>query len=101
MQSAMGEVRGPDVTPSQIVSGDEVRQVVGNAIVQLQVEHSEEMEAVLVRVFEGQSWDGMKNWMGLSSSKRARTLFARGVFLLRPVVEKALGRAAFLEFFGS
>ena len=94
-------MRGHDATPLQIISGVEVRQVVGDAILHLQIAYPEEMEAVLVRVFEGQSWDGMQKWMGLSSPKRARTLFARGVFLLRPQVEKALGRSAFLEFVGS
>jgi hypothetical protein len=49
------------------------------------------MEAVVLKVYEGLSWPELKDAMGLTSEKRARTLVARGLELLRPRVERALG----------
>jgi DNA-directed RNA polymerase specialized sigma24 family protein len=101
---ALGEddqlVAGPDLTASSIVSAQEVRTAAGRAIVDLQLDHPEEMEAVVLKVYEGQSWPGIRQTMRLTSDKRARTLFARGIDLLRPQVEKTLGDVAFAEFLG-
>jgi DNA-directed RNA polymerase specialized sigma24 family protein len=84
-------VEGPGPTGSRIVSDEEIRTAVGHAVIEAQVEHPEEMEAVLLKVFEGLSWPEIKEAMDLTSEKRARTLFARGVDLLRPLVERSLG----------
>jgi DNA-directed RNA polymerase specialized sigma24 family protein len=84
-------IEGPGPTGSGIVSDEEMRSAVGHAVIEAQVEHPEEMEAVLLKVFEGLSWPQIKEAMSLTSEKRARTLFARGIDLLRPIVERSLG----------
>lgn len=94
------EVAAEATTASQILSDEEVRTALGRAVLELQVEHPEEMEAVLLRVFEERSWSELVEDMGLSSMKRARTLFAVGIDLLRPRVEQALGKAALWESLG-
>ena len=48
----------------------------------------------ILKVFEGHSWPELKEAMGLSSEKRARTLFAQGLELLRPRIEAVLDLAA-------
>ncbi|MBI4602589.1 MAG: hypothetical protein HY721_11575 [Planctomycetes bacterium] len=93
-----GLVESPGPTASQIVCKEEVRAAAARAILELQVEHPREMEAVLLKVFEGQSWPELKDALGLSSEKRARTLFARGLEILRPHVERSLGPAVVAEF---
>lgn len=83
---------------SAIITGQEIRLAAGRAIVELQLEHPDEMEAVLLKVYESQSWPRIRQEMQLTSEKRARTLFARGIDLLRPQVECRLGEAAFADF---
>jgi len=97
---ADGQLESPDPTASQIVSKKEVRDAAGKALVDLQLRYPEEMDVVLLKVFEGESWASIQQILGLSSQKRARTLFARGVDFLRPEVEKNLGRPAIEEFLG-
>ena len=98
---AESRIVSPDPSASRIVSEEELRDAAGKALLELQLEHPEEMEVVLLKVFEGQSWPEIKETLGLSSEKRARTLFARGIDILRPRVERSLGREAFREFLGS
>lgn len=93
-----GAVASPAPTASSILSGDEIRAEAGRILVEIQVDHPQEMEAVLLKVFEGQSWPELKDAMGLSSEKRARTLFAHGLELLRPRLEERLGKAAIQEY---
>ncbi|HZN58536.1 MAG TPA: hypothetical protein VFD71_10720, partial [Planctomycetota bacterium] len=80
-----------DPTASQAASAREARDIAAQALLALQVDHPEEMEAVVLKVYEGLSWPELKDAMGLTSEKRARTLVARGLELLRPRVERALG----------
>ncbi len=91
-------VVSPGPTVSQILSDEELRAAVGSVLLDLQLEHPEAMEVVLLKVFEGQSWPEIKAALGLSSEKRARTLFALGVDLLRPRVAKRVGKPALEEF---
>lgn len=95
-----GLLESPDPTASQIISKKEMRDAVGQALVDLQLQYPQEMEVVLLKVFESESWSTIQRALGLSSLKRARTLFARGIDLLRPEVEKNLGRPAVEEFLG-
>jgi RNA polymerase sigma factor (sigma-70 family) len=95
-----GQVADAGPTASQIASREEVRAATGRALLELQLEHPGEMHAVLLKVFEGQSWPEVKEAMGLSSEKRARTLVARGLELLRPRLESLLGGAVLEEFIG-
>ncbi len=87
-------------TPSRVISGREVREIVKDAVISLQVHHPEPMEAVVLKVFEGRSWPDVQRELGATSVKRARTLCARGLDLLRPRVEKAVGECAFEEYLG-
>jgi RNA polymerase sigma factor (sigma-70 family) len=88
---AAADVAGKDPTASQAASVREARDIAAQALLALQVDHPEEMEAVVLKVYEGLSWPELKDAMGLTSEKRARTLVARGLELLRPRVERALG----------
>jgi len=88
---AAADVAGRDPTASQAASAREARDIAAQALLALQVDHPEEMEAVVLKVYEGLSWPELKDAMGLTSEKRARTLVARGLELLRPRVERALG----------
>jgi hypothetical protein len=83
-----------------VLFADEVRTAVARAVLELQLAHPEEMEIVVKKVFEGRSWTEIRAELGLSSEKRARTLFSHGVDRLRPKVEAALGEEAFAEFVG-
>ncbi len=94
------EVRSFDPTASQIVSREEVHEVTGRALLELQLEYPEEMEAVLLKVFEGHSWRELEQALGLSSAKRGRTLVARGLERLRPRLEERLGPGTLEEFLG-
>lgn len=87
-------------SPSQAAAASEVREAVKAAMLELQVTHPEEMEAVLLKVFEDLSWSDLKDWLELSSVKRGRLLCARGLDLLRPRIAAAVGRAAFEEYLG-
>lgn len=93
-----GEVESPSPTASWLASGEEIRAEAGRILVEIQVDHPQEMEAVLLKVFEGHSWPELKDAMGLTSEKRGRTLFARGLELLRPRLEERLGAAVIQEF---
>lgn len=93
-------VASPGPTPSQVISSVEVRDLLRSAVLELQIEHADEMEAVLLKIFEEQTWPEIQKAMELSSQKRARTLCARGLDLLRPRVEAAVGGSAFEEFLG-
>lgn len=88
--------RSPDPSPSQIVARAEVREVVARALIELQVEHPLEMEVVVRKVFESESWPTIRALLDLSSDRRARTLFAHGIALLQPRLEAALG-ASFVD----
>lgn len=95
-----GAVESPSPTASKLVSAEEIRSEAGRILVELQLKHPQEMEAVVLKVYEGQSWPELKDAMGLSSEKRARTLFAKGLDLLRPRLEERLGTAVLEEFLG-
>jgi len=90
--------RGP--TASQIASREEIRELAADVLLELQLEHPDEMEAVLLKVFEGHSWPELRDALGLSSEKRARTLVAHGLERLRPRLEARLGPAVLEEFLG-
>lgn len=98
--SRLDEPAGRDPTASQVLSELEFREAIGTAIVQLQLEHPDEMEAVILKLFEGLSWSGLRARLALSSEKRGRTLFARGVDLLRPRLDEALGTSVLAEYLG-
>lgn len=83
-----------DLTASVVVSGREMRDEVGRHILELQLQHPDEMEVVLLKIFEGKSWAQIRDLLVLSSDRRARTLFANGIDLLRPRIERALGETA-------
>ncbi len=100
LQTDDGDAIAGDPSASRTVSAGEIRRVVADALLEQQVSHPEEMEVVLLKVFEGQSWPGIRGWLGLTSEKRARTLFVRGLDLLRPRIRDALGRDGFEEFLG-
>jgi RNA polymerase sigma factor (sigma-70 family) len=78
-------------TASTILSEKELRAEVARYILQLQIEHPSEMEVVVLKVFDGLSWSEIGDYLDLSSDRVGRTMFARGVDLLRPHLEKALG----------
>ncbi len=94
------DVEADDPTASGLLANFEVREATASALLELQVDHAEEMEAVLLRVFEDQSWSEMRHTLGLTSDKRARTLFAKGIDRLRPRVEKAFGKPALADLLG-
>jgi RNA polymerase sigma factor (sigma-70 family) len=87
-------------SPSEVISQEELRGAVRQAILDVQLEHPQEMEVVLLKLFEGESWKAIQDSLGLSSEKRARTLCARGIDLLRPRIQHALGDGAFEEYLG-
>ncbi len=94
-------VKSPDPTASQIACRQEVLDATGHALLELQASHPEEMEAVVLKIFEGHSWPELKDAMSLTSEKRARTLFAHGLELLRPRIEATLGADVIAEFLRS
>jgi len=87
-------------TPSTALFRDEMRAAIGDALVELQVKHPREMEAVVSKLFDDQTWPELRERFGLTSDKKARSLFARGIDLLRPLVKKSLGESAVREFLG-
>jgi RNA polymerase sigma factor (sigma-70 family) len=78
-------------SPSQAASAGEVLQALGSAILAVQVEHSLEMEAVVLKVYEGKSFPEISDELSLGSEKCARILFAKGLELLRPRVRRLTG----------
>lgn len=91
----------PDPTASATFSTREVRTVVGDAILSLQITDPLEMEVVVLKVFESKSWPQIRDQLDLTSEKRARTLFTRGISLLRPSLGRSLGKGAFQDLLGS
>jgi DNA-directed RNA polymerase specialized sigma24 family protein len=91
LDEAGAGVPSRDPSASQVVAEEELRAEVGKAVLEVQIEHSQEMEVVVLKLFEGESWAGIKDILELASERRARTLFARGLDLLRPRVKRALG----------
>jgi RNA polymerase sigma factor (sigma-70 family) len=89
-----------DPSPSQVITTEELRRAAGGALLEIQLDHPEEMEIVLLKVFEGRTWPEIKEALGLTSEKRARTLFARGIDLLRPRIEERLGEPAVSSLLG-
>ena len=89
-----------DPTASALVSDEELRAAVGKAILELQLSHAKEMEVVVLRVFEGRSWSFIRELQDLASDTPARTLFARGIELLSPRIQKALGTKKLDETLG-
>ena len=81
-------------SPSQLASADELRREVARHILELHVERPREMEAVVLKAFDGMSWAQIRRALGLSSDRVGRTLFAGGIELLRPRLERALGATA-------
>jgi DNA-directed RNA polymerase specialized sigma24 family protein len=100
LDSHASHIESPGPTASEAAAADEVRALVGKALVELQVDHALEMKVVLLKVFEGRSWPEIQGLLGLSSQKRARTLFAKGLDLVRPRIEQALGPQLFEGFLG-
>ena len=54
-----------------------------------------------MKIFEGYSWAMIQEWQNLGSTKRARTLYARGIDLLRPHVAKSVGDSEFQKLLNS
>ena len=100
LDEAEAGVASPDPAASSIVTAAELRDATAQVLVELQVEHPEAMEVVLLHVFEGRSWAEITDALGLSSAKRARTLYAKGLDLLRPRVERRLGKPALWDLLG-
>lgn len=94
-------VAAQDPTASRLASREEVRRAAAGALLELQLEHPQEMEAVVLKLFEGHSWPELRAALGLSSDKRARTLYAHGLELLRPRIEASLGPDAIQDFLNS
>jgi RNA polymerase sigma factor (sigma-70 family) len=90
----------PDPTASTIVSREEIRTAFASALLELQVDHPQEIDVLLMKIFEGKTWSQIQALLGLSSEKRARTLYARGLDLLRPRVGAVLGKEAYRELLG-
>ncbi len=97
--TAAGDVESPGPAASTILSTSKIRDAIVEALVDLQVEHPREMEVLVRKLFEEQSWSLIREELLLSSVKRVRTLFARGVDRLRPHVERRLGETALRELF--
>lgn len=97
---AVGEVASDAPSVANDAQSAELREAVGHALLDLQRDYPQEMEAVLMKVFEERTWPQIRASLALSSDKRARTLFAKGVERLRPAVEKRLGPDAFGEMLG-
>lgn len=81
----------PDPTASTVISRKEVREIVAQVVLEAQVEYPREMEVVVLKVFEGKSWSGIRETLGLTSDRVGRTLFAKGIDLLRPQLKEGLG----------
>ena len=81
-----------DPTASRVVSDRELKGEVGRIVLQMQVEHPREMEVVVLKVFEGMSWSGIRDELGLTSDRVGRTLFAKGIDRLRPRLRESLGK---------
>ena len=92
------EAPGPGL--STIISSEEVRSEMAKALLDEQVASPREMEVVVLKLYEGQSWPAIRDKLDLSSEKRARTLFVQGIDLLRRRVEKTLGPSALSDFIG-
>ncbi len=88
------EPPAPDPTASRVVSESELRGVIGREVLSLHVDHPREMEVVVLKLFEGESWARIREILELSSDRRARTLFAHGIDLLRPGLGRSLGEDA-------
>ena len=97
---AVAEVAANAPSVSMNAQSAEMRDAVGHALLDLQRDYPQEMEVVLMKVFEERTWPQIRAGLGLSSDKRARTLFAKGVERLRPAVEERLGPDAFGEMLG-
>jgi len=69
---------------SEIAAANEVESEVAKAILELHVEHPLEMDVVVMKSFDGHSWETIRALLDLSSVKRARSLFAAGLDMLRP-----------------
>lgn len=94
LQDSGGSSRGPaadEPSPSRVVSARETLHALGSAVLAIQVDHPQEMEAVTLKVFEGYSFPEISERMALDSEKRARILVARGIDLLRPRVRRLTG----------
>jgi RNA polymerase sigma factor (sigma-70 family) len=85
------EPAAEEESPSQAAASRETLHALGSAILAVQVEHPREMEAVVLKVFEGCSFPEIGDRLSLGSEKRARLLFARGIDLLRPRVRRLAG----------
>ncbi|MBI4602837.1 MAG: hypothetical protein HY721_12845 [Planctomycetes bacterium] len=86
--------RGPAAagpSPSEEASAAEAHSRLGEAILAVQVEHPREMEAVVLRVFEGSSFPEIRERLSLDSERCARLLFLRGLDQLRPRVRRLAG----------
>ena len=86
-------VEAADPRPSTRIAAGELRERLGRAIVDVQVDHPQEMEAVILKVYDEQSWPAIREQMNLSSDRRARTLFAHGMAHLQGRLENELGGA--------
>ena len=98
---AVGEVAAGGLSVSAGAQSAELREAVGHALLEVQREYPQEMEVVLMKVFEERTWPQIRAALELTSDKKARTLFARGVERLRPLVEKRLGPDAFGHVLGA
>jgi len=73
---------------------------VGSSILEVQASHPQEMEVVVRKVFEEETWPQIRAALELSSDKRARTLFVKGLERLRSLVEERLGTRSFEQLLG-
>ena len=94
------EQAAPGVTPSAILSREELNGELIRTLLELQVEHPREMEVIVQKLFEGQTWSEICSRFELGSEKKARVLFARGLDLLRPRVKERLGAEAVRDLLG-
>lgn len=93
------DIEAPAVGVSSVLAEREIREAVAQALMELQVDHPQEMEVVVRRLFEEESWATITENLALSSVKRGRTLYAHGLDRLRPAVENSLGESTLRELF--
>lgn len=83
LEARVSDPAARDASISEEAGRRELREAIANAVLEEQLVHPQEMEVVVLKVFDGESWSGIRNLLELSSEQKARTLFARGLDLLR------------------
>ena len=83
LAAELAEPAGRDPSASAVLGKEELRQHIADAVLAVQLEHPREMEVVVLKIFEQESWRGIRALLELGSEQKARTMFARGIDQLR------------------